>query len=424
MKRRISRVEISNILGAKHVCFEPGTLTVISGRNGSGKSSVLSALSRIFQKGHDSSLLRRGSKFGEILITLDDGSTIRYRVTERTTTTEITDAVGNEVAAPRSFVEELGDALAVDPARLLLAKPEELAQILLETMPVKFSQAELQEACGEECWIVANDMALEDVDTLSKQIYETRTTANRQAKEAETTAKQLKASLPPAEQTNVDWASRVSELRTLLDEARQSREGEIAVVEREEREAIEEIKARAQREIEQAHQRSKEKRTAKMQEFEPDLLKIQAALSEAEERRVNRDRAEGIRNSFDIFDKKAQTMRQSADNFTRALEELARLKQAKLANLPIPGLEVREGQVYLDGVPFQRVNLAERTKVAFQIAALRSGQLPFLVVDQAELFDPESWAAFQEAAKASGFQIIAARVSSGDLAIQTEEAAA
>lgn len=416
---RIAEVEISNILGIKHAAFRPSTVTVVSGQNGVGKSSLLDGLKQVFAGGHDPTLLRRGAKLGEAVLTLDDGTTIRMRVSQRGTTYDITDATGQEVKAPRAFIDELGDCLAVDPARLLLAKPKDLAGILLEIMPITFTRAELQEAVGEEAWAVNCDMTLEQVEQLGKQIYETRATANRQEKQAEATVYSLRSALPEGDET--DWARRVAELRDLLDEARRSRESEIAGIERSGRDRIEEIKARAQREIEEARREEREAREKKDAEFAPDLRKIEAALQQAELRKTDKDRAEGIRRSLAEFESTAKKAHAEARNFTAALEAIGELKQRKLSALPITGIEVRDGQVYCDGVPFERVNLSERIKIAFSIAAVRSGKLPFMVLDQAEAFDEETWQAFRAGAQESGFQVLAARVSSGPLTIEAAD---
>ena len=413
---RIASIEISNILGTRTAAFKPGTLTTISGANGQGKTSIIQGLLQCFVGGHDPSLLRRGAKLGQVVITLDNGSVIKYRVTASSTTYEVLDEQGNQVRSPRSFIEELGQSLTVDPTRLLTAKPKDLVAVLLEIMPLTFSKAELETAIDENTWPIARDLTLDEAEELRRQIYEARTTANRQAKEAEATAKSLRASLP--KQDDVDWAQRTKELRELVQEARQTRDAALQEIERRERELIEEIKAKAQREIDQVRFKAKEERASKDAEFEPDLAKINVALGEAEQQMRDRDRAAGIRVSLENFEKIAKQAVVEASHFSAALEGLDELKQRKLAALPIRGLEVREGQVYADGVPFERVNLAERIKIAFQIAALRSGHLPFMVLDQAESLDPETWEAFKAGAKESGFQIVAARVSSGPLAIE------
>lgn len=417
---RIKNIEITNILGVKNIVFAPGTLTVVSGRNGEGKSSILAALLRVFNGGHDKSLLRRGSKLGEIKLVLDDGSEIKVRITSTSTTYEILDATGNEVKAPRSYIEQLGDSLAVDPARLLLAKPKELAATLLEVMPITFTQAELQEVIDENTWPIARNMSLDEVEVLRKQIYDARTTANRQVKEAETTAKSLKSSLTADDDT--DWAARSKELAELLEEGKQSREMEISAVDREERDAIEAIKQRAQQEIDAAKAAANEKRISIDREWNPQLAKIREAGAVAQDRMRDKDKAEGLRRSIAEFETRAAKAAEEADHMSAAIAGLDELKQAKLSSLPIPGIEVRDGEVFCDGVAFERINLAERIKIAFSIAALRSGKLPFLILDQAEAFDKETWEEFKRGALASGFQIVTARVSDGPLNIESIDA--
>ena len=427
---RINRILISNILGIRKREFKPGTLTVISGGNAEGKSSLLQAVLQCFTGGHSPGLLRRGAKLGEVELDLDNGAKISVRVTTTATTYSVTDASGEEVKAPRAYIEQLGDALAVDPSKLILAKPKELAAVLLEVMPVTFTQAELQAATGENTWPIARDMTLDEASVLIKQIYEARTTANRQVKEAETTVKQLRVSLP--EQDDQDWAARAIELRQTLTDSKQARESDIAGIDREKRDAIKQIEADEKAAIEKARIEARQKteqvnaiantvRTEKDAEYEPALLSIGKAVAEAEEKQRSHDKAQGLRNSIAIFEVNAKNARGEADHMTEALENLEELKRARLSELPIPGLEVRDGQVYSDGIPFERVNLAERTKLVFQIAAMRSGKLPFMVLDDAEKFDAETWTAFKAGALESGFQVIAARVGEGALAVETAE---
>lgn len=326
-------------------------------------------------------------------------------------------ADGTPAKAPRAVIEELADALSVDPAKILLAKPKELAALLLEVMPIQFGRDELQEALDEKVWPVSRDMSLEGVEELRRQIYETRTTANRQAKEAETTANSLRRSLP--ENDGQDWGQRVSELRQLLEEAKYSREADIKAIDRAEREAIDDIRAESQRRMDAAKAEARDARAAKDTELEPTLAKINAALGEAEERLRDKDRAQGVHQSLELFTRQANNATEQASHLSTALERLDELKARRLSSLPIPGMEVRDGQVFYNGVAFEHINLRARIELAFQICALRNnGKLPFMLLDEAEAFDSESWEAFKEGVQNSGFQVIAARVSDGPLAIE------
>lgn len=417
----IKRIEITDVLGTHHTVFEPGTLTVITGANGEGKSSILEAVKKCFSGGHDSGMLRRGAKFGEIELTLSNNAVIKVRITPKNTTYTVNGPDGLSISAPSAYIEQLGEALAVDPSKVLTAKPKELAEELLKIMPVQFSTDELQAAAGEETWsIPSRSLSLEEFDSLFKQVYDTRTQVNRTLRDKEGTLKSLRSSLPEHDGEQ-NWAEVATGYRATLQETKQARESEIAVINRVEREAIEEIKARAQREIDEVKGQANTARSEKDAEYQPVLLKITAAIAEAEERQRTYDRAAGIRSSIEQIEREYERDTKMSERFSKALERLAELKQEKLAATPIPGLVVRDGQVFLDDVPFEHVNLAERIRIALKISSLRSGELPFLILDNSEAMDPETWQAFCEGVQRKGFQVIAARVSEGPLKIETAE---
>ena len=211
MSLRITSLEITNILGTAHALFPMGSLTVVTGANGQGKTSILDGIARVFEGGHDPGLLRHGSKFGEVVFHLSDRSVIKARITAKTTTYEITDQDGKTVAAPRAYIECLGDALAVNPARIVSAKPKELASVLLEVMPVEFSLDEMQAAVGDRESPPKQPVNLDGLEIYRKTLYDARRIANRDAADHAATAKSLKAGLEESDKH--DWAARTKELR-------------------------------------------------------------------------------------------------------------------------------------------------------------------------------------------------------------------
>ena len=78
---KIAKVFIQNILGIKELSFNPGTITVISGKNGSGKSSALRSMTLPLEKGHDASVLRKGAKEGIVRFEMDTGAVLLVTVT-------------------------------------------------------------------------------------------------------------------------------------------------------------------------------------------------------------------------------------------------------------------------------------------------------------------------------------------------------
>ena len=99
------------------------------------------------------------------------------------------------------------------------------------------------------------------------------------------------------------------------------------------------------------------------------------------------------------------------------------LKSELLSGLPVPGLEIRDGQIYVDGLPFDRVNEARRIRIAVDIAKLRAGRLGLLLVDGMERLDETSFREFVAAVRDSGLQAIVCRVDETDLVIKEEAAA-
>jgi hypothetical protein len=112
-------------------------------------------------------------------------------------------------------------------------------------------------------------------------------------------------------------------------------------------------------------------------------------------------------------------LEENATHLTATLEKLDTLKAAALANLPIKGVEVRDGEVYVDDIPFDRVNRARQIRTALNVARLRAGQLGLVCVDGLESLDPETFAQFEAAAAKSGLQFIVNRVSEGALTVRT-----
>ncbi|HSW40817.1 MAG TPA: hypothetical protein VLL97_15145, partial [Acidobacteriota bacterium] len=104
---------------------------------------------------------------------------------------------------------------------------------------------------------------------------------------------------------------------------------------------------------------------------------------------------------------------------THTLGQLEILKANLLETLPIQGLEIKDGDIHVGGIPFDRVNTAERVRLAIEVAKLRAGTLPLVCVDGLECLDPETFEAFKAEAMQSGLQFVVSRVTHGPLSIET-----
>ena len=431
MRPRIQYVEIENILGTAHAEFPPGSLTLFTGQNGSGKTSLIEAFVSIFEGGHDPGLLRTGAGKGVIRFTLNTGAEITKTVTPTRTEVLIIGPDGKPVPAPQTWIRRLADSLAVEPARLLTAKPRDLMTVLLQVMPISFDPAEisaqLPEPVRNYASIPMKPATLEQLAAVRAEIFESRTVVNRAAKEAEATVSSLRQSLSPDDAT--DWAAKARELEVELAATNKAREGagretadafhqaEHAIVDHfaAEIKALEDQRAARIAEL----QAERDKSMAEIEaEARPILDKLTGHIADARVRAEAQARAAGVRESVGRFAAMAREKNTVAEQLTEALANLDALRRTRLASLPIPGFEFPGGgQVLLDGVPWERTNLARRIEIVFQIWDLWDP--PFGVLDDAEHFDPEMWEAFKAYCLQTNRQVFAARVSDGPLTIQT-----
>jgi thymidine kinase len=79
-----------------------------------------------------------------------------------------------------------------------------------------------------------------------------------------------------------------------------------------------------------------------------------------------------------------------------------------------------DGEVYRKGVPFDRLNTAQRVGIAFEIAKLRAGELKAVCLDGCELLDEEHLKELERNADESGIQVFITRVTGKEFAVETK----
>lgn len=396
---QVREVEIQNIKGIEYLKFSPGTLTVLAGANGAGKSSVIDAIRMIFDGGSDPGWLRKNAKKGYCKLVLDTGAVIHKHVTGTGSRLEIIDADGNPVAAPQAYVNGLAEALAVDPAKLLdpSLKPKDISKALLDVMPLTFTAEEFESACGD----CPAELSLAGMETMRKVVYSRRTKVKSEAETADRTVTGLRRDMGADDPT--DWAARAKELTA------EKAAGEYDIV------AVRDVaKREAEAQIEHVRAVLAAALARIDAEARPELDRISADLVVAGERLQQQSKYKGAAETIERMSAAAREKFREADELTSQLERLDDLKKRKLAELPIDGLTFDGYQFLVDGVPWDHVNLARRTDVALQVAVLRAGPLKWLVLDNAEHLDSEGMELLRAGAERRGLQVLAARVTDAE----------
>lgn len=438
----IQHITIKNILGIKDLEFSPEGFTSIEGPNGAGKTSVLEAIKATVKSGHDATLLRHGEEKGEVVFVLDNGQSITKKVTAAASTTEVRDADGKKMARPAEAIKALTDMLSVNPVEFLTAPKKDRVKVLLESMPLEADNDELSKLSGINVTSQPGVHALSVIEAVAKQVYDLRTGTNGAVKEKSATINQLRLAMPEAvegvegseDEIEQQIAAATQErdvmlgkIRAKLDGIKAKAQSDIDALRTKLQADIDALKAAAQEQVDAINADvadntaranvANEKSAAKFTEVTTPLTSALSVIKANRSAGVKREQTLAM---IEQMTEDLEVLKDTAEKQTKALADIEAYKSRLLSSLPIPGLEVRDGEIFRNDLPFDRLNTAQQVEVAVEIAKLRSGELGIMCVDGLELLDSAKFEAFRESAIESGLQLFVTRVGDSEFAINTQ----
>lgn len=393
MSMKINKLEIENVKRIKAVKVEPKAngLTVIGGNNNQGKTSVLDSIAWALggERYKPSQATREGSVIPPTLhIVMNNGLVVERK--GKNSALKVTDPNGQK--AGQQLLNEFVEQLALDLPRFMEASGAEKAKILLQIIGVgpQLTQFEQQE----------------------KEIYQERLYVGRTADQKEKLAKEQPY-----------FADAPKDLISASDLIRQQQE--ILARNGENQRKREQL-----HQLEQKYQRINEQMAnllAEQKKIESDLeIARKSALDlhdeSTEELEQNISNIEEINRKVRAnLDKEkaeddAKTYRDQYNSLTKDLEEV-RDKKAQLLNsaeLPLPELSVKEGELIYKGQKWDNMSGSDRLKVSTAIVRKLNPNCGFVLLDKLEQMDMKSLQEFGEWLEAEGLQAIATRVSTGD----------
>ena len=380
MSMKINKLEIENVKRIKAVKVEPKAngLTVIGGNNNQGKTSVLDSIAWALggERYKPSRATREGSVIPPTLhIVMINGLVVERK--GKNSALKVTDPNGQ---------------LALDLPKFMEASGAEKAKILLQIIGVgpQLTQLEQQE----------------------KELYQERLYIGRTADQKEKFAKEQ----PYYTEAPKDLIS-ASELIRQQQEIL-ARNGE----NQRKREQLHQLEQRYQRINEQmanllAEQKQVENdleiaRKSALDLHDESTEELEQNISNIEE--INRK----VRANLDKekAEDDAKTYRDQYNSLTKDLEDV-RDKKAELLNaaeLPLPELSVKEGELIYKGQKWDNMSGSDRLKVSTAIVRKLNPNCGFVLLDKLEQMDMKSLQEFGEWLEAEGLQAIATRVSTGD----------
>lgn len=454
-----------NILGFEEYELRFGSVTKITGENDTGKTSVLQSLLGVLRKGHDGTLLRAGAERGEAVLVIeeDDGSTttISKEITPEESKRSVKNSLRGRIGADTRYIDNIVDVLAVNPIDFIRARTDKEQIAWLERfLPLEVDKKALREAVAI-LTLSDRDLegnALEVIGRVRQTVYDSRTGVNRLRDEKRKTIKTLSDGLPPQVDTEVSAELEETEKDlAAFNRAVHSVEKDTAF---EKAEVDRQIDRRYNEAVQQERNLAQEKIDAIKAELETsvDRLRLVAETAKQEADTIFKKKVEGqqarfnaetgrlnsniggLRERADAATRATNTRRYIAETeegvkaheydsqcLTQSLEKLDALKLHLMEQLPVGGLEIKDGKLFHDGVPLTRVNEARKLNIALQVAIARQEKLfpaglRFICLDDTEHLDAKNFAALERAAEAlseQGYQFLISKVTKGPLSVET-----
>ena len=397
---KINTLEFENVKRIKAVKMEPAKdgLTIIGGKNGQGKTSVLDAIAWALggERYRPSDAQRDGSVIPPILkVTLDNGIIVER--SGKNSSLKVIDPQGNK--GGQMLLDAFISQFALDLPRFMNSTSKEKANTLLQIIGV-----------GEELF---------KLETKETTIYNQRTAIGQIAKQKEAFAKEMPkySDVPevPIEASELilqqqEILARNGENRRKRENAAMLKDSLVLINERiqaatdtlnkllTERTQIEKGIEIAEKTIETLVDESTAELEATIRNIETINTKVRANL--------DREKAE----------EDAKTYSNQYDELTSELENVRKAKSDLLnsADLPLPGLSVKDGELTYNGYKWDNMSASEQLKVSVAIVRKLNPECQFVLIDKLEQMDVDTLNNFGEWLEKEGLQAIATRVSSGD----------
>ena len=390
---KINELLIENVKRVKAVQFEPSAdgLTIIGGRNGQGKTSVLVAIAwALGGNNYKPSVPERDGALvpPNLHIELSNGLIVERK--GKNSTLKVTDPNGNK--SGQQLLNEFVSTLALDLPKFINGSDKDKADSLLKILGI-----------GD---------VLAQLDTKENQLYAQRTEVGRIADRKKKAADEMPMypNVPKEPVSATELIKQQQEILARNGENEQKRQN-AARYERmlaEAQIAFDEAKAalqKAEQDCLTARKSAEDLHDESTAELEKNLAEIEALNIKI--------RANSTKEAAEV---EANNLQQEYDGLTEQIESVReeRNKLLDSAELPLPGLSVKDGKLIYNNMPWDGMSGSDQLKVATAIVRKLNPQCGFVLMDKLEQMDLETLQEFGAWLKQEGLQVIATRVSTGD----------
>ena len=466
---QIKRLEIRNALGIKEFEISPEKITLIQGKNESGKTSILEGIEKaLYNRNRRVDFVRKGEKEAALYVELDDGTKIDKKVTPEGDTRSKVIKEGVILPKPETILKSLVGEYAFNPIDFLGKTDKEQTEILLSLIPMRITEDQLREWTGEVPLVNLDNHAIKVLEYLAeKYFYDKRTIANTELKDVTNQINSLRTQLPdnynPDQWKDIDLYSlhekvraaqehnqRITDAQKFIDEfaVRQieiNRKYDLDKKTRVEQDLlriseIEDEIARLKEEMASIKGKQSEAISQIELSREADLKLLDGTMKErkdflsiskvapiddllAEAKRIEEMKGYlNISGNLKKLEKDEGVKEKEAKRLDKIVDFL-RKKPAELLSgikLPIKGLGINEKmQTTIDNLPIANLATSRQIGLAIEIARVTSGELKLICVDRFETLDAERQKIFYDEINPDDFQYFISEVTEGPLKVSS-----
>ena len=417
----------------------PGGKDVIrvTGKNRAGKTSLIDSIYWALSGSKDipGKPIRDGAQKAKITVDLGkDGVselTVKRTFTENETYLEVRNSGGTKIPTPQRLLDSLLGKISFDPAAFNGLSAKDQRQQLLGVVKIapdwtKFGLIPNAISPKEGSLTYGID-ALGYIEIEKKRLFDERAAVNLEIKRLKGNISTLEDEVPEDQRDvmEVSIAELLEERRGLekQTESRGDRERQIARLKVETENINVQGKNLAQ-EVDRLkaliieHEKKMNEMRESIAANKKQAKELEAALGDVpvvdfsiiDRKITSADTNNKIAMKAADLKKARQALDENdinAQGLSESLKQIDEFKQATLvaSNMPVPGLEISEDGLVLDGFPFEQASHAMRLMTAIAIGVAVNPDIRVLLIKDGEKLDSDTWRLLEEAAAKHNVQL-------------------
>lgn len=467
----ITKIKIKNLFGIREYEADGSSLE-LSGKNGTGKSSVLDAIKyALTNKSDRDYIVHKGETEGEIIVETDTGLSIDRKARTNKADYKSVKRNGLEVGSPEAFLRELFTPLQLNPIEFMNMDKKQQNAIILDMIEYPWDMNKIKEWFGEiPAWVSYDQnilSVLNDIQAENGDYYQNRRNIDRDIRNKKAFVEEIADGIPAGydvekwenasagdiyrqieriqkENQNIERAKLLRDSRdSKIRKFDADREIEITALDREisnRANQIDKSIASLKEQI-RAYETEKESLTSKKQDklevieqtYKANVARFDAEIAEYAEYadRQPQDVAalqeqaqeiEKMQSHINEYKRmlrlqsEIEEMQVQSQELTDKIEKARTLPGEILANctIPIDGLTVENGTPLINGLPVSNLSEGEKLDLCIDVAIQNPNGLNIILIDGVEKLATDLREKLYQKCKNKGLQFIATRTTDDD----------